>query len=236
MVLELNVEYYFKYAEINSTRYELWQYINEHYNNSEIIVPVSLNSFLSYGVSLFKRGTAVILDSLLFKTLQVSACSFRARDTDSLYSLTVKIEQGDDLLERARTFIFHYLIDPSEKNMPKGLVLNQHFIGKSGKFMRKILRRSIEGGLQFSKLREVQTKDVFNIMDTTPQGRKDPEKSHLVRDCMSDTIVSPAASIVSHIDLINIAKLYFVCLALLVVCLVLLILESTKQKPSPSKI
>lgn len=219
----MHEEYYYQYAPEGSPRRKLWQYMKDNFNASDRIVQANFANFPPHGIAMIRRQAALIIDLLLSKTVQLAACNFKARRTE-LYSIAnAKVKLDADLLERAKKYMFFSAVDPSESAFQKGLILSKFFTGKAANMMRRGIRHSIEGGIQFGKLETVQSTDIFSQIDDVH--RRDPAKSRWVRDCMSDSIITPHAGIVSDIEVVNIAKLFYVFVGLLFACKVMFILE-----------
>lgn len=220
----MHSDYYFEHSQPDSPRNQVWTYAVSHFNMTDIIVPPNPLNFQKIAVQMMRRETALIIDALMAKTVQLAACNFKARSIDAFYSMW-NTDPAVDLLERAREFLFHSLVDSSESRIRKGLALSKFFTGKAASVIRRALRRSIENGLHFSKLRHIQTYDIFSFIEQSPEGKRQSEKMSFVRDCLSDSVIRPPASMVSDIEIINIVKLFCVYLLLLALSFVFIFAE-----------
>lgn len=226
----MNTEVYFKNAPVNSTRWKVWDYATKNFDYSNLLPSPSLATFPPVGVSMMRRQSSLIIDSIMMPTVRVAACNFKARNVDSYYKpLMYKDRKGkkkDNLLEIARKYMYYSMADPSEKPIQKGIIMSKFFRGKQADYIKRKFLESTEKGIQFAKIRAVQGIDFYDKVDQFEDIRKNSKYSGLVRDCMSESIVRPDVEYVDDIEMINVLKLIYVCLVLLGFCFITLFLES----------
>lgn len=222
----LNSEYYFKHAPADSMRGRIWNHSISNWHLSELIATPSPQGFLSYGLGMASRKQILLVDSMLAQVIGMAACQFRAREISPI--LSVFADQRQQTLEnvkRLNSFHFHSVVDESERPFQKGIVFSEFFTSPLARTFKRRIRYSIENGLPLFYVRQVQNNDIFAAFEKVDIMKSDPKKFRYVRDCISETIVTPSVSYVDEIDFVNFAKLIAVCATMMAVASVTLMLE-----------
>ena len=218
----MTTEHHFEYSRRKSLRNNFWKYVNGNFKTSDVIVQPGQETILKHTLALMTRKSAILFEVEFIKNLQLTICNLKARDVKTLFAV---VEHKHDLEDIQRMFdgaLFHSSIDPAESRVAQGVVLNQYFTGIAAKRVKRQFRRSFENGIQYAILKYYQNIDVLGMLF---KDRKDPSKSNLVRDCMSESVVMPEVEMVSRIAIANIFTLFVVFFSLVAFALVVLFLE-----------
>lgn len=228
----LNSHEHFKNAPANSILAKVWNYSISNWSPNELFVPPSPNDFLKYGIKMAARREILIIDSILAKVIRFSACTFRARNIPLLLQFFGREnENTPDNKYRLENFHFHSVVDESERPFIKSIVFSAYFTSPLAVAYKRHIRYSIEQGLTDYYLNIIQNADIFAEFDKGNADtnrdlmESDPNKLDQVRNCASDTIVSPHVSFVDEIAPVNLAKLLAVCFIMMAVSTILLMIE-----------
>ena len=232
----LNSHKNFKNAPADSMRGKIWNHSITNWTPKELFAPPSPNDFLKYGLAMAARKEILIIDSILAKVVAFAACTFRARNIPLILDLFGRVnEKTPANIYRLENFHFHTVVDESERPFIKSIIFSAHFISPLAEAFKKRIRYSIEQGLTGFYLKVIQNKDMFAEFDqrtgnsasgnATDPMNSDRSKSSQVRNCISDTIVTPHVSFVDEIGPVNLAKLLAVCIIMTALATVVLMLE-----------